>query len=556
VDNYTALLFQPQGDIEADHQGVRHAYAAAASIQFSSFLSMAAGNQADLVICPEYSMPWQVVERALQQGTTPSAGALWVLGCESITSQELDAFRARVAGIVPVFYEPVAPQAGRFFNPVIYIFVAPTTANPDTSQVVIVAQFKSSPMGDKEHYEINNLHLGTRLYVFGGGTAQLRLATLICSDAFAVTDQLALDLYHRTLLIHIQLNKSPRQAQYRLYRDKLLQYGGGETEILCLNWAKGVNIVSSGQPIPWTEITGSAWYLCPDKFAIDDTTISNNHKNGLYYTWLDDLRCHALYFSYCPAVFSITATKVAHHGVIASQSVRRGPIVTSTHAWNAVTSRWDVAKMSDGFSAVVVGCGHAANDIAAIAQNRPLCAERALALCAGAVPTVDWHSVKRLDSCLVDKSEVVLRITACQDTHLDAQRFRTLRLRSAHRVMSVLRGQLPAALADLAVGFKIDWTPQSPHTNILSTTVDGSARRATVIYLSDQHTEQSAHQIADVVADHIGQWSTNPDQMVEGKQRICVWFRDDLGNDTSLPNPYMEYDEPHTDSPFDFGREA
>src|SRR5262249_15499357 len=155
--------------------------------------------------------------------------------------------------------------------------------------------------------------------------------------------------------------------------------------------------------------------------------------------------------------------------------------------------------------------------------------------------TSDWYTVKKLDSCFIDRTEVVRRVTACQDMHQDAQQFRTLRLHTALRMVTVLGRPLSPALADLSAGYKFDWSPQSPHTNVVSTSPTGNNRRATVIYLGDQHSEESAKNVAARAADHIGQWAKEKDQIVEGKQRIGVWFRDQHGNDVQLQNPYVGY---------------
>lgn len=556
-DNYSALLFQPLADIQADTSGVRHADATLANKQFTSFLEMAVSDQSELAITPEYSMPWAAFEAAILNGTVPASGSLWVLGCESTTLDNVAAFKDRVKSIATVIYEPLTPQPNRFLDPVVYVFSATTTGAAASARIVIVVQFKTSTMGDKEDYEKNYLQTGSRIYRFGSAPTQLGLATLICSDAFAITDPDAAALYHRTLLIHIQLNKSPRQAQYRQYRDKFFQFDGNETEILCLNWAKGVNILCNGHSEPWIDVPGSAWYLRPDKFDHDDGTIRQNHVQGLYYTWWQDSKCHVLFFANGPAVYSITASKVAYHGVIASQARRRGPILNSSRVWDSSTSQWTVSgPINDGFAAIVNTCGGAANSISSLATVNPLYAERSLALCAGAIPSADWHETARLDSCSIDRTEVVCRITACQDTHQKAQQFRTLRLRTALRMATVLGSPLPPALADLSAGYRFDWIPQSPHTNIVSTNPSGNNRRATVIYLDDQHTEELAQIIADKAADHIGQWATEKDQIVEGKQRIGVWIRSNQGNDVQLQNPYVEYDQPHTESPFDIGRDA
>jgi hypothetical protein len=547
-DNYTALLLQPEGDIEADTNGVRNADQQLARRQYGAFLAQAVAEQSAVAITPEYSMPWQVIEESLREGTAPAEGALWILGCESITIEQLNAFRERMSDLAKVLYEPLTPQAGRFLDPVLYVFQSRPTQCGGNLRLVIVVQFKTFPMGDDGHFEINGLQTGSRIYCFGNGATQLRLATLICSDAFAFQDAHASELYHCTLLIHIQLNEAPRHAQYRRYRDKLLQYEGDETEVLCLNWAKEVHVRCSGTRTPWNHLPCSAWYLRPDRFADDDETVAANHRNGLYYTWLNDSRCRALFFTYIPAVFTITASKVAHRGVTAALSRRRGPILNMTRVWDNASGQWVVSNsVADGFAAIVGECGDASTDIQDMASANPLKAERALALSAGQITQSDWYSPKKLDSCLIQTTEVMRRITACQDTDQEACQYRTKRLRTAHRVATILKVSLPAALADLEGGFRFDWSPDSPHTNIVS----AAGRRATAIYLGDEHTAETAHNVAAKADDHISKWATSPNAILEGKQRLHVWYRDDQGNDVPCNrDDCVRFDETHTESPF------
>ena len=552
-ENYTALLFQPRGDIEADTSGVRNADQTRAHKQHSAFLADAASEKAALAIAPEYSTPWKTLEESLRNGVAPHPGTLWVIGCESITLDGLAAFKARMSSVATTLYEPLSQQQGKFLDPVLYIFKATPHNGSTTPTLLIVVQFKTSPMGDAGHFEINGLQVGTRLYYFGDGTTQLRLATIICSDAFALLDDEARQIYDRTLVIHIQLNPQPRQTQYRQYRSRLMQFGGDQTELVCLNWAKDVHERCGAARKCWHNISGTGWYLRPDKFDREDNTLTANHRKGLYYTWLNDSRCHALFFIYEPAVFKVIASKVAHIGVQASISRRRGPQLSQTRFWDSSGLRWvDAATVDDGFAAIVSQSGDAEADLRTLAGANPFAAERALALAAGRIDTYEWHSLGQLDSCGITSAEVVNRITACHDTHPDAAQFRTRRLKNAHRVATVLKTSTPAALADLSGGFMFDWLPQSPHTNIVS----AENRRATAIYLGDEHTMESVEEIAAKAADHIGQWEKGADAIVEGRQRLAVWYRDSHGHDVQFgPHRYTGYDQPHTDSPVDIGRE-
>lgn len=551
-ENYTALLLQPQGDIDADTNGVHNRDRELAKKQFSAFLQDAILDQADLAITPEYSMPWQVIETSLRTGVVPVPSALWVLGCESITRDQLGEFRDSVADVATVLYENLDSEPGRFLDPVLYIFSSRPMRGDDNLRLVIVVQFKTSPMADPGHFETNGLQLGTRLYYFGNGSTQLRLATIICSDAFDLLDAQARQLYDRTLVIHIQLNPKPRQTEYRRYRARLMCFANAQTELICLNWAKDVHESSNGKRKCWHNISGTGWYIKLNGLEQDEYLLAANHKKGLYYTWVDDLRCHALFFTYAPAVFKVIASKLAHIGVPGSTSRRRSPLIEKTKYWDSGTTQWvDVSDVDDGFSKILNESGDAEIDLKSLAATNPFAAERVLALAAGRVHHYDWHNLAKLDSCNITSSEVINRITVCHDTDVDAAQFRTRRLRTANRLTIAMKKNLPAALADLKNGFRLDWKSQSPHTNVASL----AGRRATVIYLGDEHTAESAYTVMEKAADHIGQWETTPDDIVEGKQRLHVWYSDNAGNEVQCdPNRYVQYDESHTDSSFDITR--
>lgn len=552
-ENYSALLLQPEGDIEADANGVRNADHTLAHNQHAAFLKQATNEQVELAITPEYSTPWSTIEESLRNGTIPTQGSLWVIGCESITLEELTAFKGLVSGTATVLYEHLAAQPGRFLDPVVYLFHAQPCQGDSTPQLLLVVQFKTSPMADENHFENNRLQRGTRIYCFGDDARQLRLATLICSDALVFMDQHATDIYNRALIIHIQLNPKPRHPHFRDYRSKLMRIGGDQTEVICLNWAKDVHLKCGDNRTCWHNISGTAWYLRPNKFDTRDVTLTTNHKSGLYYTWLTDLHCHALFFNYSPAVFLVIASKVAHIGVPAVLSRRSGPLLSAVRRWDSATHQWaDDGTSDDGFSSIVHESGDARNTLMALAESNPFAAERALALAAGKVSKYEWYLLNEIDSCTITLSEVVNRVTACQDSDLDASEFRTRRLQTARRVADLLKTAARPALDDLKNGFNFDWTPVSPHTNIVS----ANNKRATAIYLGIGHSNEAVQSIAAKAADNIGQWEKAPDAIVDGKQRLCVWYSDADGQDVLFdPDRYVGYDQTHTESPFDIGRE-
>jgi hypothetical protein len=556
-NNYTALLIQPRGQIESTDTGVRHRDPSLARRQFGKFLEDAKSIQADLVVTPEYSLPWATLIEAIKENTIPTQGKLWVLGCESIKYCELDAVKDELAPFATTLYEKLDEDWTRFTDPLAYVFLAPPAAGHDNGpKLVVLVQFKTCAMGgDAHHFETNGLQRGSLVYQFGT-EQKLRLISLICSDALAFEDHHAKGVYRQSLIIHIQLNRNPRHPDFRRYRDHLFSYEGDATEVICLNWARDVEEWKSDGKEDWRNIGGSAWYLRPDRFDSCDETLRSNHRLGLYYTWLKDSHAHALFFNYQPAVYKLITSKVAHIGVLAVKSYRRGPQLRVNFAWCEDHSTW-VAQttVDDGFSAVVGESGNANEELKQIATDNPLQVERILALCSGQIASGDeWYKVDRLDSCIIDSCEVIRRLTFCQDTDAAATGFRHRRLKLCGILWNILMNpdNLPPALKDLKDGFHYQWSLDSPHQNVLSV----SGQRATAIYVGEDSTTAQIEETEKKVRECLRRFFVDPEKRGAALDRLAIWFRTTEGVPTLLDFHHHHAFNKVTDtSEFDFARE-
>jgi hypothetical protein len=552
VNNYKVILFQPHGEIEASAVAVRNRDRDHARKQFFAFLGEASERSADLAVTPEYSLPWEVLTKAIKDNVTPASGKLWALGCESIRYSELQALQADLSGTAEVMFESLTPDPARFVDPLAYIFRAPSASGE--TRLVVLIQFKTRAMGDPGHFEINNLQRGNWVYELGGGNS-LRLLSLICSDAFGFTDAHARAIYDRALVIHIQLNPEPRHAQYRLYRDKLLGFHGDATELLCLNWAECVSEWSGAKKKHWNNVSASAWYLRPDKYDSTDDTLCANHRRGLYYTWFKPLRFHALFLNYRPGVFIIDTSKVAHLGVPGAISRRRGPQLTAMLVWDDAGGAWvDQPEVDDGFRGVTTQAGCAQNQIEALSAANPLYVERLLALSAGQVEcTQEWHCLQNLDSCAIEASEVIRRMTFCQDRDGQAAQFRIARLKLFGRLTAILNtaANLPPSLNDFADGFDFDWSPHAPHQNART----DRGVRATVIYMGEQVSRDNVEAVRKRLAEFL-QRGAAADEGLTAKQRLAIWFQENGQLHLFEPNSYVKIDQSADTSEFDIGREA
>lgn len=554
IKNYKVLLFQPLGHLEFAATGVRNRDRELATTQFSLFLEDACNKQADLVVTPEYSMPWEVLSQAIKSGKLPSEGQIWALGCESIKYSEIATLKEDLSAYATVLYETLEPDSTRFINPLAYVFRAPDAKGKSPSKTIVLIQFKTHPMGDKDHFETNGLQKGQHVYQFGKKGESIRLFTLICSDVFALKDTDIKDIYDRSLIVHIQLNAKPRQDQFRRYRDGLFGLTGNATELICLNWARNVNASSGDALNEWRNDSLSAWYLKPDKFDDRDNTLCTNHKRGLYYTWFDVHHTHSLFFNFNPATFLLEATKVVHIGEYASLSRCRGPQLIRTCVWDDATKAWTQTDSADGgFTKIVAECEQAKDDLVKIAERSPLEAERVLMLSAGKVRTSDWYDVCQLDSFRIDKSEIIRRLTFCQDTDDDAYAFRVIHLKRFANLWNILKKEEPAPLGlkDFEGGFDFSWSASFPHHNSISS----KDKRATVIYMGEEASDMQIDRTYTITSENLRKGAQNEADGRSAMQRLAVWYRRNNKLERYAKYSFTGIDQSGKESQLDITRE-
>jgi hypothetical protein len=68
IATYKTLLLQPAGNLESDAAGVRNRDRHLTVTQLQSYFNLAVESEAELVVAPEYSVPWDVLENAIRNG--------------------------------------------------------------------------------------------------------------------------------------------------------------------------------------------------------------------------------------------------------------------------------------------------------------------------------------------------------------------------------------------------------------------------------------------------------------------------------------------------------
>ena len=550
--NYSVHLFQPEGQIEANQSGVRNRDRARASAQFGEFLAEAKESEADLVVTPEYSTPWEVLHAALDDvNSGPKQGKLWVLGCESIKYSEIKKIKEELVAIAIVIFEEMKPDDNKFVDPLAYIFRTTAQAGGQP-QLVVLVQFKTCPMSDPHDFERNTLQLGKTIYQFGSYHVEISLVTFICSDLLVFEDQDARNVYDRALIIHIQLNNLRHHSSLLDFRKRIFQYTGDQTELLTLNWARDTRIYDDDGESSGNNFAGSAWYLKAPDIDLSDTTVAINHHRGFYYTWFGSYKTHALFFNFGSKVFQLNASKVVRLGVTGPAGTRRGPQMNMVKSWDNAQLKWTDSEMpNDGFADICCECGEAAAQIKSSYDQCPLACERLLALCAGnANHRLDWYEPKVLDSFALDIGEPIRRITFCQANHGGAAEFRVRRLRRCANLWTILQtpANLPQPLLNDMNDFVLEWTHNAPHQNLLCQ----SGERATVMYLGEDSDETTIESTYKVARERV-RLSMKEEPGDRAKQRVVLWYRDAMGILKQRWDPPL-IDRQLGESEFDIGR--
>lgn len=366
-DRERVLFFQCGGKIDAE-QSVKNSDTNLASEKFKSFFKRANEKKCSLAITPEYSCPWSVLEDILvDESKQPDKGALWVIGCESITPQELEILKDKYNNDKSIWhYEDIDPSGNQVFvSPVVYLFYT------DENKLCVLVQFKSHDMGGT--FERDNLIKGNTRYIIENTNDQssIKLFTLICAESmvFDFNPQL-LNIHVPYLIIHLQLNKHPYHHNIRKYRSDLYGAGNSNIEILSANWAKGFSI---NEEEPNKDYGGSAFYMQTNKNdqpCQTDDCIQKNHNLGSYLRYNNTYRYYAYLFSPNEYVYEFLTTKASQVNSPVQNRKRTGIEIIQVFSWD--NDNWkSVDNIEDNIKSSFNECG-CDNEIAVCNRERLL----------------------------------------------------------------------------------------------------------------------------------------------------------------------------------------
>nr|WP_295933620.1 hypothetical protein [uncultured Dyadobacter sp.] len=524
---YQTLLLQIREDISYDETGIWLTDDARSRTKFKSFFMLAAERHVELAVTPEYSCPWSVIGDLIHDDSLPEMQRLWIVGCQSISAQALHNFINTHPQVIWVYeHELVQSHLNdqQFFDPVCLLFRT-EDANGEGRSVVVI-QFKNQFFGGGGFtWEQENMIRGTKFYVLSNRTASTKLIVQICSDALLDINFPSVEdgrfLNDPLLLVHIQLNQSPFQANYKNYRTSVFKTGGKDLnkEVLCLNWARGVR---DNDGTEWNTYGGSALYIKSEKLNLTDQRFNSNHAFGLYYSNWYDRRSHIYFLGYDEHVYLLRGTKPSQLRADGSQMQRSGPQLIALYHWD---NGWQTSiSADDGFATLCLDLQNEAGDLSCIAGNPlPLDVERLVELSLGMLdPAGDWSRPEKLSAMKVSDDELNNRTNFTHDPatlQAEARTRKLLHYGFLKNAILTVPDKLPQGLRDAQLGY--DQTLPLHKRYLLNLhSVSNNLNRGTGVFLG-----ASTHVKACSVRDRVVNLLKDDQQ---GK-RVIIWYQTHAG---------------------------
>lgn len=551
---FAAVLCQPVGTIASTPGRIGNADSHTVLPMYRALLADALQSQAQILITPEYSVPWDLIREISAGPQRPPRGALWILGCESVTPEELELLQGalHLNPGVRLIHEPFDAQQRAqktFVDPVVFVFWVVNEEGVDT--LCLLVQFKTVVSRDPDHVELQSLYLGENVYKFTPQPGDVSLLTLICSDAFEFTNALVDAHCTNLLIVHIQLNQKPGNTDFAAYRARMFSVASNNNvEIVCLNWAAGVQI--NGDANPWIAVAGSAWYISPRGLTPTDADVNKAHHEGLYYSIVGQ-RWHAFYLAFAPHTLTVRKQPVFATGpqVLAP---RIAPHVSSRRAWDARGGVWADSVADDGFVTFLQPYASLNGMLPPMCTQDPLAVERARELLEGPPgPSTDWFTLKELIAFHVAEEESLRRITVGQETDVSRSgvAFRRQRARRAQTAATMHQAVAwPPAISDLSNGFRYRWNQMNPHDNVEPL---AGGKPAALLYLGE---DPEPDVVANIFAKisrarklHAATLAINGAPNLNGvfdltDDRLCIAYRENQTLRFHRPKEYASISDP------------
>lgn len=243
------LCWQPEGDITFSEETGFVCCSSEHLEKSTAFLSLAKSKNVDIVLTPEYTIPWTVLDDLLKnEALWPSYGKLWALGMQGTSLKALKEFVSSSNEKTNIYCEDLESVSENCFcSCLVYLFYA-------KQELFCIVQLKTTSASDAwVQLEAKGLTTGNTIYYFEDDHKHC-LLSYICADALNQNILLSLKrsyLYSSCIVLQPQLNPKPLHDAFSMMKRNFLDYSpAGNVRFISLNWSANTKLQLGGENNP------------------------------------------------------------------------------------------------------------------------------------------------------------------------------------------------------------------------------------------------------------------------------------------------------------------
>jgi hypothetical protein len=491
---YSIFLYQHEGNLQADDVAIRNYPSVQPQLQ--AVIEKALETNADLVLTPEYSCPWEIINSIIENDASwPKPRKLWVLGCESISKAALTGFQQTYSkDDVYVYFEPnVLQKDGNYLDPLVYLFRA---EHEHQAKLIVLIQFKTAHMGVwASTVERDNLIEGDEIFILQNSASSIRFLSLICSEAMNFPGAMTplIEDFNWTdipyLIFNPQMNPNPTHPRFAEFRRFISNYD--RKELISLNWANSATLM--GHPLTPNNSSRSGFFLKSHEVDLTHDRIKYNHHLGMYYFSLSQQK-HAYILNSGVHAFLVRNMPISITANHPEQQRRDGPRVTTIFLLNGTRDILEI--MPDGVTDYHISYLSGIHCSCAFLLNPDNCViekEMLVSLTTASVSKAlgsAWSNVQHLFALQSnEQTEPNNRITFTEDSFPESLQQRTSYVDTINKLdLQILSqpGLFPESIKDLAnanlkIGYYMNAKRDWYRYNVV--TPEGDKKNATLCFL-------------------------------------------------------------------------
>lgn len=203
-------------------------------------------NKSDIVLFPEYSISYDLLDELIGRKILPEINKLWCLPCQAIKNsdfkEKIQSYKNQGIIVIDKAFNDIKEK--NFVNALIYLFI--TYSRDGQEKIIMVPQIKTQEMRD-EFYECEAyMSKGNTIYIFGGQNESC-LTSFLCADSLnnEIKWSDINDLGRSFIILHPQLNANSRNNDFCRLRREVFSSNNKQVYISC-NWAEDTELKKYG----------------------------------------------------------------------------------------------------------------------------------------------------------------------------------------------------------------------------------------------------------------------------------------------------------------------